>query len=322
MIFNKLFTRTGFRLLLAMITCNVLLNRANAQSPSDAIMMPGREACVLLNYDYGTFDQYWEGGKLRFNRTIATVNRTTIMPMVAVGILDRLNFYVGLPYVSTGSTEPNGGHLEGAKGLQDLSLALKYQLLNKKMGKNELTAFATGSFSTPASNYLSDYMPYSLGFGAPELGLRGIVQYKLGFGLYARATGAYLWRGYTEAERDYYYNNGSAYTAWMDVPSAWNYDGTVGVWLFKNALQLEATYMGLKSTSGDDIRAYNAPQPTNKVEFDRVGVFAHYFLPRKIGLGVVAYYNQVISGLNTAKATGFGGGITYQFNYLKKKNND
>lgn len=45
--------------------------------------------------------------------------------MLAFGIYDRLNLLDGLLYVKTASTVPNGGKFAGAKGFQDLSLALK-----------------------------------------------------------------------------------------------------------------------------------------------------------------------------------------------------
>jgi hypothetical protein len=65
--------------------------------------------------------------------------------------------------------------------------------------------------------------------------------------------------------------------------------------------------------SGDDIRKYNAAQPTNKVEIDQVSVNAQYFFKNIKGLGVLAYYAQIINGRNMAKFTNIGGGITYQF---------
>src|SRR5690606_39665494 len=91
-----------------------------------------------------------------------------------------------------------------------------------------------------------------------------IVQYEWNNGFYARGSFAYLWRGETEAERDYYYNNGSFYTAWMDVPNATNFQVVAGKWFFDHAFHVEALYNATQCLSGDDIRAYNAAQPTNK----------------------------------------------------------
>jgi len=292
-----------------------------AQTPSDGIMMDARKACVLANYDAGTFDQYWEGSLLRSNETIATVHRNTALPMAAIGILDQLNLYLGAPYVSTHSTYPNGGKFAGANGFQDFYIGLKYRVFQKKMKQdNTLAGFLNVGFSAPMTNYLSDYMPYSIGFGAPELSYRGVLQYELSKGPYIRAAAAYLWRGYTEAERDYYYNNGSYYTPWMDVPSAWNFEAVIGSWFLNKTLKVELAYNGLRSLSGDDIRPYNAPQPTNMVHWDRMGLSAQYFIEKVKGLSVLAYHTRVINGRNAAKISNFGGGVTYQFNYLKSKN--
>lgn len=306
-----------FSALLPMFLCGAKLS---AQTPSDAIMMNPEQACVLLEYNYGSFDQYWEGSLLRENQTIATVKRNTVLPMLVVGIFDKLNFFIGVPFVKTESSDPNGGKFAGASGFQDLSVALKYRFLNNVNEKGTFSAFATVGFSTPVSNYLPDYMPYSLGLGAPELSYRGIAQYKWKSGLYLRGAAAYLWRGYAKAEREYYYNDGSYYTTWMDVPNAVTFEGVVGLRVLKNSLQLELNYLGSKSTSGDDIRLYNAAQPTNNIDMDRVGMLAHYYFPTIKGLGIVAYHNRVVNGRNTAKISTTGVGLTYFFDYRKKQN--
>lgn len=285
----------------------------HAQTPSDAMMMKQRESCLAVVYDHGSFDEYWEGETLRKNETIATVTRMSINSMIAIGVLDQLNFYIGVPYIKTKSSEPNGGHLEGQHGFQDLSLAVKYQIINKEMGQGKLALFAAAGYSTPITNYLSDYRPYSIGNGANELSMRGIAQYKMEMGFYGRVMGGYLLRGETKAERDYYYNNGSYYTPWMDVPNAWEYNAVVGVWLLDNTLKIEASYYGLKSTSGDDIRKYNAAQPTNKVEFSQVGGSVQYFIKPLKGVSVLGYYQTMIDGRNMGKFTNIGGGLTYQF---------
>ena len=289
-----------------------------AQTPSDALMMEAKQACVLFDYNFSSFDHYWEGTLKRENQTIATVQRKVVMPMAAIGITDNLNFFIGVPYIQTNSTEPNGGKFAGASGFQDLTVAFKYRWLNKSFDHGQLTSLATVGFSTPITNYLSDYMPYSIGFGAPELSYRAILQYETKSSWYVRGAATYLWRGYTKAEREYYYNNGSYYTPWMDVPSGITAEAVIGKWLFDRSLQLELSYWNLSSLSGDDIRAYAAPQPTNKVDMDRIGLFAHYYIKSIQGLGIVAYHNRIINGRNAPEMNTTGLGITYFFNYLKK----
>lgn len=308
------------RKLILLIGGLVLCYMAEAQTPTDGLMMPKGDICFLLNFEYGQFDHYWERETLRKNGTIAKVQRRTALVMAAYGITKKLDAYVGLPYVSTNSTTPNGGKFAGASGIQDLTLGLKYEAFNHKDEMGELTVFGSLTFSTPISNYLSDYQPYSLGIGAPQLAWRGIVEYEWNNGFYLRGNGAYIWKGYTEAEREYYYNDGSYYTSWMDVPSAWTYEAVLGKWFMDKSLRLELSFNSSISISGDDIRAYNAPQPTNKVNMDRVAAFVQYFFKKPEGLGLVASYGRVIHGRNAPEMSSIVAGVTYQFGLFTLKN--
>lgn len=286
-----------------------------AQTLTDAILMKKHEMCVAVMYDHGTWDHYWEGANLRTNGNIGTFTRNMVAPMLAYGITDKLNILASVPYIATRSS---GGQLAGVEGFQDLNLGLKYQLIKKEIGAGNLEVLGVGVFGTPVSNYLSDYMPYSLGLGTSEFTLRGMLQYQFNKGIYARSSFAYIWRGEATAERDYYYNNGSYYTTQMDVPNAINFYGTVGTWLFNYSLRVEATYQVMNCTSGDDIRAYNAPQPTNKFEYDQVNIFAQYFFKKHVkGLGLLAYYSKMLDGRNMGEFSNVGVGATYQFMVVK-----
>jgi len=293
-------------LTLFFVGCNFL----KAQTLTDAVMMKQREFCLALVYDYGSWDQYWEGSYLRGNGNIGTLKRNSYSSMLAIGVLDRINVIVGAPYVTTKATD---GQMAGVEGFQDLTVGVKGEILNRNLGAGKLNVLAAATFSTPLTNYLSDYMPFSLGHGANEFAIRGIAQFKLNNGVYVRAAIAYKWRGLTEAERDYYYNDGSYYTTLMDVPNAWDFNSVAGVNLLKNHLRFELNYTGLRSTDGDDIRPYNAGQPTNKVDIDRIGISGQYYFTRIKGLGVLAYYSKVVNGRNAGKFTNVGAGLTYQF---------
>lgn len=284
-----------------------------AQTPTDAIMMKQRESCFALVYEQTSWDHYWEGEDLRTHGAVGTFKKKVVMPMIAIGLHDKLNLIVSLPYIKTESDEPNGGFLAGVSGFQDLGISLKAKVLEKEIGTSTLSLLTNVGYNTPATNYLSDYMPYSLGLGANEFSLRGIGHFKMHNGLYAMVAGAYLWRGVTEIERDYYYNNGSYYTNEMDVPNAWNFHGAIGIMLFDNTLRVEGNYVALNSTSGDDIRKYNPGQPTNKIEYGQVGFFSQYFIKKLKGLGVLGYYNAVVSGRNWGQSSSLGLGVTYQF---------
>ena len=282
-----------------------------AQTPLDGLMMPKGEICLAIVYENTTWDRYWEGSTIRVNQNIGTFTRQMGMPMIVGGITDKINVILSLPYVKT---EASAGQLTGVQGIQDLGISVKALLLEKSIGKGKLTGFSNLSLSTPASNYLSDYMPFSLGFGANELGIRAIGKYELDKGPYFRASYSYLHRGVTEAERDFYYAGQAYYTSKMDVPNAFLGQVTIGSWMFKKKLRVEASLTTIKSTSGDDIRVYSMPQPTNKVDFDRVEGFAQYYFNNNgRGFGLIASYQKAISGRNMGQFSGYGLGITYQF---------
>lgn len=296
--------------LLCLLLGSGIVQLATAQTPTDGLMMPKGEICVAVMYEDAQWDHYWEGASLRTNGNIGTFDRKMFLPMIVGGITKDINVILSLPYVKTSAS---GGQMAGVEGFQDFGISLKARFLDKKMEKARVMLFSNLSFSTPASNYLSDYLPFSLGFGANELGIRLIGQYELNKGPYARASFAYLHRGMTEAERDYYYQDGSYYTAKMDVPDALHGQVALGSWFLHKKLRVEANLTMLNSTSGDDIRAYNAPQPTNKVEFSQVGGLAQYYIKNGGGFGFLAYYNHMFSGRNMGQFSGYGLGVTYQF---------
>lgn len=287
---------------------------AQAQTAMDAVMMNKKEICFAFMYEQGNWNEYWEGETLITNDNIGDFTRNTFATMIVYGVTNKLNVLLTVPYVSTKST---GGQLAGVKGFQDVTIGVKYEAFKKDFGKHRVSLLGVAQFGTPMSNYLSDYMPYSLGLGTQELAARAIAQYEFNKMIYARGSAAYVWRGQTEAERPYYYNNGSYYTTTMEVPSAVNYQAVLGGWLLKHNLRLEASYSILNCVDGDDIRRWNMPQPTNKMEMTQAGFFAQYYFksiePLK-GFSLMAAYGRVLEGRNMGKATSVGGGITYQFN--------
>lgn len=286
-------------------------DRLVAQTQTDGIMMPKGEFCVAIMGESASWDQYWEGTLLIRNGNIGTFHRNAIMPMAAYGISDRLMVLAQLPWVSTRST---GGQLSGVSGLQDIGIAVKGNVFSRDIGQGTLHIFASGEYSRPVTNYLSDYMPYSLGLGTDQVAARLMAHYKLDMGLYARVLGGYIWRGYTRAERDYYYADGSYYTRWMDVPSAIQTQWVLGYYFLDDMFQLEMQYTTMHATSGDDIRRWNMPQPTNRMNMDNIGGFLRFYVPGKLsGLSFIGGYQHTLQGRNMGKATALSAAITYQF---------
>ncbi|MDO9552393.1 transporter [Rhodonellum sp.] len=297
-------------IILGLMVYGTTLFNAYGQTPWDEVMMQKGEICAAFMFEHSSWNQYWEGSNLRKNANIGTFTRQMGMPMVAMGLTQKVNIITSLPYVSTNAS---GGTQVGQSGFQDLSISVKVDWIQKKVGNGRLFFLTNTHFSSPIGSYLSDYMPFSIGVGTPELGIRGIGGYKMDNGLVFRGGLAYLWRGQSEIERDYYYENGSVYSSFMNVPNAINLHGAIGYWTLDNRLRMEATFMSLSCLTGDDIRAYNRPQPTNKTEVSQVGGWVQYYINADRGLGALAYFNQTLSGRNMGKATTIGVGLTYQF---------
>lgn len=303
--------------IIVIITCLIITgnyNSLSAQTPTDALMMEKGQICFAALYSHDTWNEYWEGTLKRDNQNVGTLTRQTIMPMFSLGLVKRLNVIVALPWVHT---EASGGQVTGASGMQDLGLWLKATALEQAIGSGKLTLHAVAGFSTPASNYLPDYAPFSLGFGCTEGSLRGILQYQIGNGPYLRTQAGYHVRGASTIERDYYYTTQGYYTDKVNMPNAITYGVVLGTWLFNNSFKIEASYDGMNSQGGHDIRRQDAGFPSNRMIFTRVGGGLQYLFPSIKGLGVLANGSYVLTGRNVGQSTVLTGGITYQFGIWK-----
>ncbi|MDX1907323.1 MAG: transporter [Bacteroidia bacterium] len=280
-----------------------------AQTPTDALMMPKGKICVAVSYTYDAWDEYWEGTLKRTNGNIGTFSREIVMPMFALGLTDRINLIAGLPWMRT---QASGGQMAGVTGLQDAGLWLKVRALEAQAGPGKAGLYITAGGTLPATNYLADYMPFSLGLGCPDGSLRGIFKYELDNGLYLRAQAGYQLRGTTPIERYYFYTTQGIYSDQVDMPDAITWGGALGGWLLGRHLQAELVYDVLDTRGGFDIRRQDMPFPSNEMDFSRAGVFLHYYLPFQ-GLGVTASASQVLTGRNVGQSRQYAGGLTWQF---------
>lgn len=300
------------RLLLTAIGCALFFaTPLFAQTPTDAQMMPKGQICTAVLYSQDSWDEYWEGTLKRKNGNIGTLTRQTVMPMFALGLSKRINVIAALPWVKT---HASAGQMNGVSGIQDWGLWVKGEILKAHAGPGDLSLHGVLGISGPASNYLPDYMPFSLGLGCYDGSARAIFQYKLAKGPFLKALASYHVRSSCTIERDYYYTTQAVYSNKVDMPNAVMYGAALGTWLFHNSLKIEATFDGLYTLGGHDIRRQDAGFPSNKMIFTRVGAGLQYYLPFVKGLGIVASGMQVLTGRNVGQSTVINGGITYQFN--------
>lgn len=293
----------------------LLLNGLQSQTPSDGLMMEKGAVCVGVVYHYDVWDHYWEGDLYRTNGNIGSLRRQTVLPMFAVGIGNRLNLLGALPWVRV---DASAGTLDGVRGFQDVGIWLKGLLADKKLGNGSLRIYGVAGYSGPATRYLPDYMPLSLGLGCREGMARAIVQYDLSPSWYVRTQTGFHLRSHCTIERNFYYANGQPhYTDKVDVPNALSWDVVAGSWLFGHTLRAEARLEGMNSLSGDDIRRQLEPFPTNRMVSTRFWLFGQYYHPRWKGLSLIMQGGYVLSGRNIGRSTTACLGAAYQFGMMK-----
>lgn len=279
---------------------------ASAQMPNDGLMMQKRQWCTLLQYSQSSWDEYWEGANKRSNANLGTFTGSNVMLMTNYGISDRLNVMLGAPYVWTDSDS----YLEGQSGVQDLSAFLKYEILKKSIAGGEFKIQATGGASLPLTDYVPDFLPFSIGLQSKTASLRGIINFTHGTGLYITAQAGHTWRSNIEIDRDsYLYNYELQYSNEVPVPNVFDATGRLG--FINRRVQAELNFDYFTGLSGDDIRYNDMPFPTNKMRAATAGIFAKYFIWK--GLAIQAAAGKVLSGRNVGQSTTFSGGFTYFF---------
>ncbi len=298
----------------------IITGSIQAQTPSDAFMEKQGEICIGLYYNNNAWNEYWEGDSLRTNDNIGTVTTHTVLGGIQLGLLDRLNLFVMVPYVITKSTpveNPIDGlttaTMSGERGFQDIAVFLKGSILNKQIGKGTLDILATAGFSTPMSSYTPD-ATFPIGLGCPDGIFRGIIQYSADMSIYGRVDGAYHLRGNSELIRTYYYTTGGYYTNEVDMPDAIDYNVTLGYWIIDQTFKAEAQLSGFTTDGGFDIRRQDAGFVSNDMEAMRIGLNAEYFNLFVDGLAVTFNSAYTLSGRNVGKSLSLGGGVLYQFN--------
>lgn len=298
--------------LLLVAACQFHAIIASAQTPTDAIMMNKNQFCAGFMYTHSAWENYWEGTLKRNNENLGTVSSQSVMFMANYGITNNLNIMVGLPYVWN---KASAGTLHGSKGLQDISLDLKWRALRKNFGKNKLSLFLLGGVSTPSTNYVIDYLPLSIGLGSNNLSGRVMLDYFRNK-ITVTASAAYVLRSNVKIDRTAYYDTELHHTNEVAMPDAANYQlraGYRGKYLIAEAILNNWTTLG-----GFDMTRNNMPFPSNKMNATTIGANFKYTLPVLTNLSVLAGVNQVIAGRNMGQSTAINAGIFYAVYFSKK----
>lgn len=289
-----------------------------SQSLTDDLLMKKGDICLALTVSEDKWNKYWEGTNLISNLNIGTLTRQSVAPMLGLGFTNTFNLFAELPYVQTFAS---GGSMRGASGIQDFNFGIKYQVLKTDFNPASLRLFLSANYSLPASNYLSDYLPFSIGLGAHTASLRTILFLNSwNEKIFFRGMASYSHVGTTKAERTYYYADGkSYYTPVMDVPSRYGFEVLIGSRLFHKKLHLEGGMINQTSLTGDDIRRYLAPQATNRMDFTNIVGRVRVFPVSSSS--IIFSYSKTMSGRNVGESSAFALAFTHVLNVSKKQIN-
>lgn len=300
------------KLLLPIIAIVVSQSDIIAQTDLDGIMMNRNQFCNGLMYTHASWNNYWEGTLKRNNENLGTVSNSSVMYMANYGITNNLNVMAGLPYIKT---KASAGTLHGMKGIQDLSIFVKYRRPLLIKGDQKIHGYFIGGFTSPVSDYVIDHLPLSLGLGSKQLIGRVMLDYQFKR-LNITGSAAYIRRSNVKIDRNSYYDTQLRLTNEVNMPDAAQYQlraGYRGRYLLAELLISNWTTMG-----GFDISRNNMPFPSNRMNATQIGTSIKYTLKQYTNLAFLGGFNHTVAGRNVGKTTAFNVGAFYAF-YVKKQ---
>jgi hypothetical protein len=313
MISPRASTRAWILVSMAVLLTVVRPGSARAQTIDDGVMMGKGELFAGDLYTHDQWDHYWEGGLKRDNGNIGTLTTQSHSVIGVYGITHRLNLLSNVPYIWT---EASQGVLRGMDGVQDLSIAAKYSLLEReKSPVGSLRLIGVFAAAIPLTDYTPDFMPLSIGNASTRASFRGTASMQGEDGVFVDASAAWTWRSDVTLDRPYYFTNDQLYmTDQVSMPSVVDV-GVMGG--FRGPRIMAATTVMVQHmSSGGDIRRQDAPFVSNRMNALRVGGVVMYPLPKLAPLAVRAAYAHTVTGRNVGQSRTVSLGLVYRFHLL------
>jgi hypothetical protein len=274
-----------------------------AQTIDDGLLMPRRALGTGLRYAHDSWTQYWEGGLKRANGNIGTVTTQSVTWVGGYGVTDRLTVMAMLPYVRTHASQ---GPLHGMDGVQDITLAAKYQLLATPFtDRGTVRAMVVGVAGLPASNYTPDLLPLSIGLASRQFSGRFTLNFQAHQGWFLTGSAAYTWRTKVTLDRPAYYTNSQLYLSdEVAMPDVFDY--TVSAGYQHGRLCIPVSLSQQRTLGGGDIRRQDMPFISNRMDFVKAAGLVMY---RGMSLGA----SRIVSGRNVGQATTLTVGLFHTF---------
>jgi len=290
-----------------------VFNQLQAQTDMDAIMMEKSAFCVGPMYSYSSWKNYWEGKLKRNNLNLGRVSTQMYGVMGTYGLTRKINLLFGVPYVKTKAT---AGTLHGNKGIQDLSLFVKWRPFQKRIGDGRLSLFAIGGVSFPVGDYVADYLPLCIGLHSKTASARVMGDYQQG-NLFVTGSATYVYRDNITIDRTAYYTTEMPYTDEVRMYDGLNFNLRAGYrsqWFMAEAVVNNSTTLG-----GFDITRNNMPFPSNRMNATTVGANFKYVLTQLPELSIIGGVNTTVAGRNVGQATTVDVAVFYVFELSRKE---
>ena len=289
---------------------------AFGQTFTDGLMMPKGDLCTGFMYVHDQWTDYWEGKHERDNGNIGTVSTQTGMWIGTYGVTSRLNVLATLAYVKTHASM---GTLADMKGLQDMSLGVKYNFARIKNDDYTFKAFGAFSFAMPVTDYTPDYLPLAIGSASKRLMYRLNGYFRLEKGWFTNVSGGYTWRSNVTLDRPAHFVDGEGNVRSNEAFLPNQFDLFAAVGFHKGAIQGQLQYSGMYTAGGDDIRKQAMPEVGNQMNFGKIGALAMYYVPVVKGLAVRGSVDYTVAGRNVGRSTTILGGILYTIHFIKSE---
>jgi len=287
-----------------------LATSVQGQTIDDGLLLPRRALGAGVLYGHDSWSQYWEGDLKRANGNIGTVTTQSVTWVAGYGLADRLSVIALLPYVWTHASQ---GPLHGMDGLQDITLAAKYQLLATPLtDRGTLRAMVVGAAGIPASNYTPDFQPLSIGLASRQFSGRFTLNFQAHRGWFLNGSAAYTWRAKVTLDRPAYYTDGQLFLSnEVAMPNVFDYTVTAGYQSGRLCIPISLSQQ--RTLGGGDIRRQDMPFVSNRMDWVKLGVLVMYSLPAPRELGIRLGTSWTASGRNVGQATTLTGGLFYLF---------
>lgn len=292
---------------LVQLTLVLLAASVQAQTVDDGIMIEGKTLFTGYLFTYDHWDEYWEGPLKRENGNIGTLTTRTSAWYVNYGVTDRLNVIATMPYVRTRASQ---GVLQSMQGLQDFTVAAKYQLFSVSSPIGLVRTFAAGSTGLPMTDYTADFYPLSIGSNSRRASGRFTANLQTKPGWFVNGSTAYTWRANVTLDRPYYFTDGQLFlTNDVDMPDVFDY--TLSGGYLRRGLMATLSFSQQRTQGGGDIRRQDMPFVSNRMNFDKIGGMAMWSLPKLRYLSVQGSYTYTLRGRNVGQASTVTGGVMY-----------